>query len=137
MEAPRFSPIQNGYQTETGFQGQSESLSRLLEQLFGLIRRQLLLIVSLTVLAIAVGVVYLMTTPPVYTAHAKLLIDTNKTRALQQQAGPIIYFQTMYLPSIMTQVEVLKSDGISLAVVKNQHLTEDPHFVGGTGQGRS
>src|SRR6516165_9388248 len=114
MEAPRFSQIQNAYQTEAGIQGQSNSLSKLLEQLFGLIRRQFLLIISITVLAAGFGVAYLMITPPVYTAHARLLIDTNKTRALQQQTGPIIYFQTMDISSIMTQVEVLKSDGIGL-----------------------
>src|SRR3974390_2950518 len=131
MEAPRFATHQSGYQTETGLQTQSDSLSRLLDQLFGLLRRQYLLIISVALLVVALGGVYLFTTPPVYTSHAKILIDTNKTRAIQQQTGPIIYFQTMDLASIMTQVELLKSDGIALAVVKGQHLAEDPAFVGG------
>jgi len=129
--APRFATDQNAYQTETGLQTQSDSLSRLLDQLFGLLRRQYLLIISVALLAVALGAVYLLTTPPVYTSHAKIVIDTNKTRALQQQTGPIIYFQTMDISSIMTQVELLKSDGIALAVVKGQRLAEDPTFVGG------
>ena len=136
MDAPRLSPIQNDYQTERGFQAQSDSLSRLLEQLIGLVRRQFLLIVGIIAFTMAIGVVYLKTTPAIYTAHAKLMIDSSKARALQQQmqVTPFIMIPTN-ITEIMTQVEVLKSDNIGLAVIKNQHLTENPAFVGGTGEG--
>jgi polysaccharide biosynthesis transport protein len=134
MDAPRLSPVQNQYQSERGFQDQPDSLSRLLDQLIGLVRRQLLLIVVISVLIMALGFGYLMTTPATYTAHAKLVIDSSKVRALQQQqmalAGVPIDFT-----EVETQVEVLKSDNIGLAVVKDQHLTENPAFVGGTEEG--
>ena len=39
------------------------------------------------------------------------------------------------ITEVMTQVEILKSDNIALAVIKAQHLTENPAFVGGTGEG--
>ena len=81
MDAPRLSPIQNDYQTERGFQGQSDVLSHLLEQLIGLVRRQYLLIIVIIAFTMALGVVYLMTTPAIYTAHAKLMIDSGKARA--------------------------------------------------------
>jgi polysaccharide biosynthesis transport protein len=133
MEAPRFASDPTVH--DTGLQNQSDSLSRLIDQLLGLIRRQFLLIIIIIVLAIGLGVVYLMTTPPVYTAHAKVLLDTNRTTPLQQQTGPIIFFQTMDLGSVMTQVEILKSDGLAQRVVDNLHLAGDPNFISGSGSG--
>ena len=85
MDAPRYSPVQNDYQTRPGFPGQSNSLSQQLEQLFGLIRRQHLLIIVIIASTMAFGFIYLKTTPPTYSAHAKLIIDSSKVRALQQQ----------------------------------------------------
>ena len=134
MDAPRFSTIPNGPLTEPGFQNETGSLSRQLEQLVGLIRRQYLIIAAVTALAIALGVVSLMTTPPTYTANAKLIIDNSKVRAVQQQALP--YYIPIDDTQVMTQVEVLKSASIALSVVKGQHLTNNPAFVGGTGGGR-
>ena len=133
MEAPRFASDPTVH--DTGLQNQSNSLSRLIDQLLGLIRRQFLLIIIITVLAIGLGVVYLMTTPPVYTAHAKVLLDTNRTSPTQQQTGPIIFFQTMDLGSVLTQVEILKSDGLAQRVVDNLHLAGDPDFISGSGSG--
>src|SRR3974390_3322463 len=111
MEAPRFSSIHNGYQTEAGgLQSQSGSLALFLEQWLGLIRRQSLVIISIIVFVIGIGFAQLMTTPPVYTSHSRVMLDTNRASPFQQQNGPIIYFQVMDLSSIMTQQEVLKSD---------------------------
>ena len=121
---------------EPGFQSQSEALSRLLERLTGLVRRQYLLIVIIIAFTTAIGGVYLMTTPAVYSAHAKLLIDSGKVRAAQQQMVPYNTYVPVDFSEIMTQVEVLKSDNIALSVIKNLHLTENPAFVGKTEQGR-
>ena len=135
MDAPRYSPVQNDYQTRPGRPGQSNSLSQQLEQLFGLIRRQHLLIVVIIASAMALGFVYLKITPPTYAAHARLIIDSSKVRALQQQTMPGTYFPMIDIAEINTQVELLESDSIGLSVVKNQHLTENTAFVGGTGEG--
>jgi succinoglycan biosynthesis transport protein ExoP len=136
MDVRRLSTIQSDYQSEPGFQGQSEAFSRLLERLTGTIRRQYLLIFIIIAFTTAIGGVSLMNTPVVYSAHAKLLIDSGKARAMQQQATP---YNNAYTPfdytEIMTQVEVLKSDSLALAVIKNLHLTENPAFVGRTEQG--
>src|SRR5262249_38504788 len=78
------------------------------------------------------GVVHLKTTPPIYTAHAKLMIDSGKARAAQQQALPGTYIPIDFA-EILTQVEVLKSDNIGLSVIKDQQLTKNPAFVGGAG----
>jgi exopolysaccharide transport family protein len=133
MDAPRFSPIQNDFQSEP-FQGQSEAFVWLLDQVVGLGRRQLFLILAIIAFTMALGVLYLMSTPPVYTAHARLIIDSGKLHALQQQTTPTVFIPTS-LTEIMTQVEIVKSDSIASNVVKNQHLTENPAFVGGGGTG--
>ena len=83
MDVRRLSTIQGDYQTEP-LQSQSEALSRLLERLIGLVRRQFLLIAIITAFTTAVGGVYLMNTPAVYSAHAKLIIDSGKVRAVRR-----------------------------------------------------
>ena len=60
-----------------GFRSQSDSLSRLLEQLIGLVRRQFLLIVVIIAFTTAIGVVYLMT-------HAGDLYGTRQADNRQQ-----------------------------------------------------
>jgi succinoglycan biosynthesis transport protein ExoP len=134
MDVRRFSTIQGDYQTDP-LQSQSEALSRLLERLTGLVRRQYLLIVVIVAFTTAIGGVYLMTTPAVYSAHAQLLIDSSKMRAVQQQMVPYNTYVPVDYSEILTQVEVLKSDSIALNVIKNLHLTENPAFVGRTEQG--
>jgi len=134
MDVRRLSTIQGDYQTDP-FQSQSEALSRLLERLTGLIRRQYLLIVIIVAFTTAIGGVYLMTTPAVYSARARLLIDSGTVRAVQQQMVPSNIYVPIDFSAIMTQVEVLKSDSIALTVIKNLHLAENPAFVGRTEQG--
>jgi succinoglycan biosynthesis transport protein ExoP len=136
MDAPLISPNRNDDQVEPELRIRSDSLSlsRRLEWLIGFGRRQYLLIVVVAALTIALGVVHLMNTPPIYTAHAKLVIDSNKVRAMRQQLGPSNF---IYLPfdvtEIMTQVELLKSDSLASKVIKSQHLINNPAFVGGRG----
>src|SRR5215469_4633754 len=101
MDAPRFSPIQNDYQSEPS-QGQSAPFVGLLDQVVGLVRRQYFLILAIIVFTMALGVLYLMCTPPVYTAHARLIIDSSKVRAVQQQTMPTVFIPSSFM-EIMTQ----------------------------------
>ncbi len=58
-----------------------------------------------------------------------MVIDTHKFQLFQQQGaslGDIAIDPAM----TETQVEILKSENISLAVIKDLHLTDDPEFVG-------
>jgi succinoglycan biosynthesis transport protein ExoP len=76
----------------------------------------------------ALGLLYLLTTPPTFTAVAKMLIDTRKVPAFQQQQ--LFFDQTIDNTAVATQVEVLTSENVSIAVIKDLKLTEDPEFVG-------
>src|SRR2546421_12676700 len=91
-------------------------------------RRQYFVIAVAVALTTLLGVVYLNTTPPSFTAQARMLIDTRKQEVLLQQQ----YVGRDLLDSAMveSQVEVLKSQNVAQAVVKDNHLTENPNFVG-------
>jgi len=80
-------------------------------------------------LAFALAAIYFFTAQPKYTATAELYVDTHKTQLLQQQ-------QTLGAdapadPSLInSQVEILQSENIAQAVIKDLHLLDDPEFTG-------
>ena len=102
-----------------------------LEHLISFIRRQFYVISFVVVLTTALGVIYLYTTQPVFTAKAQLMIDTRKVQIFQQQS--ILGDIPIDAAQVESQVEVLKSENIAAAVIKKLHLTEDPEFISSGG----
>jgi succinoglycan biosynthesis transport protein ExoP len=102
-----------------------------LEHFVSFIRRQWPVIVFVTLLGMVLGVVYLVTTPPSYTAHAKLLVDSRKINLFQQQSllGDI----PIDTASVESQVEILTSENVALSVIKDLHLAQDPEFIASSG----
>ncbi len=104
------------------------NLGRIVNQIVSIIRRQSLIFLVVIPCAIALGLLYLFTTQPRYTAVAEMLIDTQKVPAFHQQQmvgeAPIDNL------AVATQVEVLTSENVSLTVIRNLKLTEDPEFAG-------
>ena len=66
--------------------------------------------------AIALGLIYILTTPPSFTALPRMLIDTKKVQLFGQQS----IFSDLPIDSstVESQVEILKSETIALAVIK-------------------
>src|SRR5260370_2733786 len=91
-------------------------------------RRQYVVIAVAVALTTLLGVVYLNTTPPSFTAFARMLIDTRKQQVMFSQQP--MTWDYMESGMVASQVEVLKSENIARAVVKENHLTEDPNIVG-------
>ena len=106
------------------------SMSTLIEQLTGFIRRQYQIFIVVPIAAVALGLIYLAVTPPLYTAATTVLIDGSALRALQNQLQPSgdAPLDTVQVGS---QVEILASDKIALAVIRELGLAEDPEFAGG------
>jgi len=102
------------------------SPSETFQSLRAFVRRQYLVLSVTVAMAIAMGFLYLLTTPPSYTATATMVID-RKVQLFQQQS----MFNDMPFDTgaVETQVEMLKSETIALAVIKQLHLTEDPEFT--------
>ena len=101
-----------------------------IDRLLGIVRRQYPIMVFILACAIALSLVYLFTTPKLYTAHTMFLIDTTRMRALLRE--PKLYEEQLPFDDaqVETEIEVLKSEQIGLSVVKDLKLTEDPEFVG-------
>ena len=95
------------------------------------VRRQFPVIAFLTLLAIALGVIYLITARSSFTAQAQMMIDAHKLQVFQQQS--ILGDVPIDTAQVESQIEVLKSENVASAVIKNLHLTEDPEFVGSGG----
>jgi polysaccharide biosynthesis transport protein len=96
------------------------------------LRRQINIIIFVTLTVLALVGVYLVTTPPSYTAEAQMIIDTRKVQPFQQQQ-PVMGDVAIDSATVDSQVEILKSENVILAVIRNLRLTEDPEFVGGAG----
>jgi exopolysaccharide transport family protein len=103
------------------------SASEIIEALIGFARRQRYLLLIVPAIAVFIGLVYMFVTPPQYTATATLLIEGNPLRVLQDQSRtadntPLDTLQ------VASQVDVIASDTVALAVIRKLRLTEDPEF---------
>src|SRR5882672_7462220 len=92
------------------------------------VRRHLFILLVVFATATGLGLVYLYTTPPSFTAQAMLLIDTRRVQLFQQQS--VLGDIAIDSATVESQVEILKAEGIALSVIKELHLNEDPEFVG-------
>src|SRR5438477_7831205 len=103
-----------------------------LQQAIKFVRRQYVVIAVALAITTMLGSVYLITTPPSFSAFAKMIIDTRKVQLFQQQQSVMgdIGIDSV---AVESQVEILKSQNIALSVVREKHLTEDPDFVGSHG----
>jgi polysaccharide biosynthesis transport protein len=103
------------------------SLDELFKVFTGFLQRQYRVVVLVFLAIIALTFTYLLTTPPSFTALAKLMIDTRKLQLFQQQS---VLGEAPADPGLIdSQIEVLQSENVALAVIKQLHLTEDPQFL--------
>jgi succinoglycan biosynthesis transport protein ExoP len=96
------------------------------------VRRQFPIIAVVMFIVLALAVIYLLTTPIRYTGHAELVIDSHKLSLFQQQ-NPLGVDAPVDTAMVDSQVEVLKSENVALAVIRDLHLIKDAEFVGPTG----
>jgi succinoglycan biosynthesis transport protein ExoP len=92
-----------------------------------ILRRQLPIVSVIVVCSLALAIVYLANTPPRYTAAGAMVIDTRKVQVLDKES--VLGEAQIDTSTVQTQVEMLKSDNIALAVIRKLHLIDDPEFV--------
>lgn len=97
--------------------------------LWGIIRRRLPLILLTMAITIALGLAYVLTAPAKFTATATMVIDPRKAQGFQQQVP--VGESSLDAGTVETQVQILKSESLSLAVINELHLASDPEFTGG------
>ena len=113
----------------------SERSSDMLADTIALVRRQYAIIAFVLLLAFCAAGVYLVTAPANYTATATLLIDTRKNQLFQPAVGhrrDSLRFR-YGLHGRGSQVQILRSETIALAVIKDFRLTDSPEFIGAGG----
>ena len=107
----------------------SPPMAALIDRLTGFVRRQHRVFLIGPAVSVAIGLLYLLVTPAQYAATTTLLIDSSTLRVLQNQLQPQgdIPLDTLQVGS---QVEILASRKIALAVIRKLNLAEDPEFIG-------
>ncbi|BBO07711.1 MULTISPECIES: polysaccharide biosynthesis tyrosine autokinase [Bradyrhizobium] len=107
------------------------SPSQTLTSYLDIIRRQFPTMVAIVSACVILALLYLFTAAPLFTSTASMVIDTRKVQLFQQQS--VLGDIAVDSATVETQVEILKSENISLAVIRDLHLTDDPEFTGAGG----
>ncbi|AMA59750.1 polysaccharide biosynthesis tyrosine autokinase [Bradyrhizobium sp. CCGE-LA001] len=107
------------------------SPSQTLTSYLDIIRRQFPTMVAIVSACVILALLYLFTAAPLFTSTASMVIDTRKVQLFQQQS--VLGDISIDSATVETQVEILKSENISLAVIRDQHLIDDPEFTGAGG----
>ncbi|MBR0987613.1 polysaccharide biosynthesis tyrosine autokinase [Bradyrhizobium liaoningense] len=107
------------------------SPSQTLTSYLDIIRRQFPTMVAIVSACVILALLYLFTAAPLFTSTASMVIDTRKVQLFQQQS--VLGDIAIDSATVETQVEILKSENISLAVIRDLHLTDDPEFAGSGG----
>jgi succinoglycan biosynthesis transport protein ExoP len=104
------------------------SPSEMLKSVADFLRRQFPIILVLILMGIGLGVTYVLTAPPMFTAEALMAIDTRKLQMFQKEdaSGNNSIDSSM----VDSEVQILQSENVSIAVIKRFHLTDDPEFIG-------
>lgn len=102
-----------------------------LKNIVKIMNRQRPIAVVVFLCCLALGLLYYFTTPAIYTAGGSIVIDKRKLQLFQKES--IVSDAEIDTPAVQTEVEVLKSDNISLAVIRKLHLDEDPEFISAKG----
>ncbi|MGL5733871.1 MAG: Wzz/FepE/Etk N-terminal domain-containing protein, partial [Beijerinckiaceae bacterium] len=95
------------------------------------VRRQWPVIAACAIAILGLAIGYILTTTPRYTATASIMIDTRKNQMFQTQQVPTD--APMDSSAVDSQVEILKSESVALAVIRELKLLEDPEFSGSDG----
>ena len=94
----------------------------------GFLRRQYVVIIFTAALAMAACIVYLRITPPTYTAQVQILLANSRAQFVQQQS--LLAEPAFDLNQFETQLQILKSRAIAVAVINQLKLADDPDFNG-------
>ncbi len=94
-------------------------------------RRQWPVIAGVTLVAMLLGLGYVMTAQPKFTASGLVMIDTRKNQLLSTQQ--VVGDQLLDASGVESQVEILKSESVALSVIRDLKLMDDPEFNSGGG----
>jgi capsular exopolysaccharide synthesis family protein len=91
------------------------------------LRRYIRTILASLVLMLSIAVLYLIITPPTYTARAQLLIDPKTVQPVRSSTDDSAFLDG---PQVESQIAILRSETIASGVVAVLGLDRDPDFMG-------
>jgi succinoglycan biosynthesis transport protein ExoP len=98
------------------------------ERAVDIVRRQWPLIASVVAGTLALVVIYLVVATPMFTANARILMDTRQTQVLDKETA--INSALIDTGFVDSQVEIIGSEDLIQSIVRRLRLTEDPEFNG-------
>jgi succinoglycan biosynthesis transport protein ExoP len=102
-----------------------------LDRILAAARRQWKVFAAAIALFFVLGIVYLLLSVPQYTANTNVLIDHGNSTIVNQMSDTTVPPGSVDDEgNILSQVEVLRSDTIALAVIQKLDLLNRPEFVG-------
>ena len=120
---------QNTFRTLAGAGVEGTGQSRItVWHIVDALRHQKFLILAVTLLITALGMVYAVTSPVRYSASSQLIIESRRVLPFTGQA--IVQQAAIDTTIADNQVEVLKSESVHLAVIESLNLLQDPEFTG-------
>jgi succinoglycan biosynthesis transport protein ExoP len=108
------------------------SLAEMFSSLRALVLRQFPVMLLVFLSCIALAGTYSLTAPPKFSSMAELIVDSRKSQQLQQQS-PLGVEVPLDSATVDSQVEILKSENVALAVIKELRLANDEEFTGPPG----
>lgn len=93
-----------------------------------ILRRHARLVLAFCLAGAAIGICYVIVTTPLYRATAQIIIDNRQVRAVHD-VSTLSDWPLEMASVVDSQVEVLRSEVVGLAVVKTLNLADDPAFV--------
>ncbi|GAA2835668.1 succinoglycan biosynthesis transport protein ExoP [Aminobacter aminovorans] len=98
-----------------------------LERLLAMAKRQAKVVGVGAVIGLLLGLVYLQTTPPTFTASTRVLIDEGMNKMVDEVSATPVNMQTD--AAILSQIEIIKSARLAAVVVDKQKLDQNPNFM--------
>ncbi|MFB9950265.1 polysaccharide biosynthesis tyrosine autokinase [Rhizobium puerariae] len=97
------------------------------EVFLGVVHRQWRAVLACVVGAAILGLLYILATVPLYTSKFSVLIDRDNSQLVEQLSS--IGATGDNEPWVLSQVELLRSETMALAVVDKLDLSNDPDFT--------
>lgn len=98
-----------------------------IDRLLGIARRQWRVVAASVIVAVVIGIAYLLTATPLYSAKTTVMIDRGNDSLVQQVTSLESLGDDE--SSVLSQVELLKSETIAAAVVSKLKLDQNAEFM--------
>lgn len=98
-----------------------------LERLLAMAKRQTKVVGIGAVVGLLLGLIYLQTTPPTFTASTSALIDEGMNKMVDEVSATPVNMQTD--AAILSQIEIIKSARLAAVVVDKQKLDQNANFM--------